>query len=221
VSPLARAILTPVTADEALDELLAELHQSEQPEPDVIGNVGAGRLENLIRDHGEELWPRIEQLARDDVRVRRALGAVWSYDSPEFDRRQRLLEELGEFWTVTVRFVVEQEDFAEPPLLGWRALEVEPPVPGGQLPRLLRSIAASEEVSDRALPIWVKDRQVSRSYSAWSTARERLDSAHHELATSATLGRAEYLDRANVLREAEQQAWADLADALAGKGQSA
>ena len=54
----------------------------------------AGELENLLRHHEEELWPEIERLARENVRFRRALSAAWAYDSPVFEQRNELLEEL-------------------------------------------------------------------------------------------------------------------------------
>ena len=65
----------------------------------------------------DELWPQIERLARGDVRFRRALSHVWAYESPEFDRRERLLEELGESVPVTLRFVAYPGDFADPPTM--------------------------------------------------------------------------------------------------------
>jgi hypothetical protein len=81
---------------DALDEILALLHSTEDSDPELILDVGCGVLESLLFEHEEELWPRIERLARDDVRFREALAAVWAYDSPAFERREALLAELGE-----------------------------------------------------------------------------------------------------------------------------
>ena len=81
---------------DALDEIVALLHSTEDPDPELMLDVGCGVLESLLFEHEEELWPKIERLARDDVRFREALAAVWAYDSPAFERREALLAELGE-----------------------------------------------------------------------------------------------------------------------------
>ena len=134
---------TPV---QVLDELVAVLHSTAEPDPQLIGQVGLGPLESLLLQHEEELWPSLERLARNDERFRRALAAVWAYDSPAFDRREVLLKELGEFQDVTVTFVVQREDFGQPPLVSHRAVNIEGEIPGGQLPRILREIADRLEV---------------------------------------------------------------------------
>lgn len=102
------------TSAQALDQIVARLHSTPEPDPELILDVGCGVLESLLFEHEEELWPTIERLAREDVRFRRALAAVWAYDSPAFERREALLAELGEFQTVAVSFVVQAEDFGEP-----------------------------------------------------------------------------------------------------------
>jgi hypothetical protein len=61
----------------------------------------------------------------------------WAYDSPEFERRKRLLEELGEFRRVSIRFVVESDDFSDDSPLSWRAVELEGGVPARRLAPLL------------------------------------------------------------------------------------
>jgi hypothetical protein len=47
----------------------------------TLAGLGAGDLENIIRNHGPEFIDRIEQLARTSWRFRRALRAVWA-DTP-------------------------------------------------------------------------------------------------------------------------------------------
>jgi hypothetical protein len=108
---------------------------------DLCRDVGGGDLESLLVRHEEELWPQIEELARSDVRFRRALSSVWAYDSPVFERRTVLLEELGEARTVAVRFVVEPRDFSDEPPLEWRAVDIEGRVSGHRLAEVLRGIA--------------------------------------------------------------------------------
>src|SRR4051812_22230808 len=114
---------------ELLDEIVGRLAASATPSMDVCMDIGTGDLENLLRQHESELWPEIEQLARDNDRFRRALACAWAYDSPMFERRERLLQDLGESWPVTVRFMVDTEDFGDPPKLSWRARESNPPLP--------------------------------------------------------------------------------------------
>ena len=127
--------------EEALEELVAELHSTPEPDIDLVTDVGCGDLENLLRDHEVELWPRIEALARVDVRFRRALASVWAYESPALDRRTALLAELGEMTEVTVGFTVEPDDFSDDPPLSWRAYSSDATVPKPRLAAVLRSIA--------------------------------------------------------------------------------
>lgn len=128
-------------AETILDELVARLDATQEPNADLSSEIGCGDLEELIRSNGVRLWPRIERLARANVRFRRALRSVWAYDSPEFERRERLLEELGEFKRVSIRFVVEPDEFGDDSPLSWRAVEVEGGVPARRLAPILRSIA--------------------------------------------------------------------------------
>ena len=44
---------------------------------DVLGNVAAGPLEDVVCIHGVELIDRIEVSARRDPRFREALGQIW------------------------------------------------------------------------------------------------------------------------------------------------
>ena len=63
---------------------------------DEIMMIGIGPLETLFHQgHEDLLWPRIERLARSDEKFRRALKACWAFESPRFDDRRRLLEELA------------------------------------------------------------------------------------------------------------------------------
>jgi hypothetical protein len=127
--------------EEELHELVERLHSSPELDFDLILDIGCGDLENLISDHGENLWPEVEHLARSDRIFQRALRFVWAYDSPEFARRKELLGERGEHWPVTLRFVVEPDDFRPEPRVSWRAVEIEAEPPAGQLSRILREIA--------------------------------------------------------------------------------
>ena len=131
----------PVGPSDALNDLVDRLHGSDQPDFDLIADIGCGDLENLVRGHGDELWPDIERLARADPIFRRALRFVWAYDSPEFARRDQLLRELGEHWPVTVRFVAQPEDFLPDARVSWRAVEIDGEPAAGQLARVLREIA--------------------------------------------------------------------------------
>lgn len=190
-----------VTADEDLRSIVERLHSTAEPDPDLVREVGAGVLENLIRDHGEALWPEIERLARADPIFRRALASVWAYDSPEFGRREALLAELGEHSSVMVRFVVEPEDFSPVGRLNWRAVEIQGEPPGGQLSRLLREIAdwyGRKPLADN--PEVVKNRALSRSYLAWATSYQALERLWHQVAVAPDL---DALRR--VAREIEEQ----------------
>lgn len=60
---------------EALDLILALLEGA--PDDDACLAVGAGPLQNLLHDHGNELIDQIERVARREPRFRRALTGVW------------------------------------------------------------------------------------------------------------------------------------------------
>ena len=126
---------------EELAELVAELNATDEPDFAVISEISVGRLENLIRAHGEELWPSIELLARSDRRFRRALTFVWAYDSAEFDRREALLEELGEFWTETVSFIASRDGFDGQGEVSWRAFDRKGQLSPSELAAVLRRLA--------------------------------------------------------------------------------
>lgn len=198
-----------VNADEFLESLVQKLHSTSDPEPDLIAEVGCGDLENLIREDGETLWPRIEQLARTDERFRRALSSVWAYDSPEYERRTTLLRELGETRLVRVSFVVEPEDFTPVPRVGWRAVKIEGEPPGRQLGRLLREVAdwyEREQSPDN--PEVVKRRAHWSLYFDWATVAHALERLWHEVAVAPDAGALEdAIDRADALKQREEHAW--------------
>jgi hypothetical protein len=128
-----------------LADVVAVLDSTPEPDLELIGSVGAGSLETLVRNHGADLWEEVERLARQNIRFRRALRSVWAYDSAEYDRRTQLLKELGEWWRVELRFVVEPYDLLGGTRLEWRAREVRGAIAPQELARILREIADSVE----------------------------------------------------------------------------
>ena len=205
-----------VTRDEYLRSIVERLHSTAEPDPDLVGEVGAGDLENLIRDDGEALWPEIERLARSDPRFRRALACVWVDDSPEFDRRQALLAELGEHSSVRVGFVVEPEDFSPVPRLSWRAVEIENEPPGGQLSRLLREIADWYDREPLAgNPEVVMNRVLSRSYFDWASSQHALERLCHQVAVAPDIDALRHAARRiEDGKRVEAHAWTALLNAL-------
>jgi hypothetical protein len=206
-----------ISADDALSEIASTLRSTVDPDPELIEHSGSGPLESLFHGgHEEELWPRIEQLAREDERFRRALSAVWAYDSPMFDQREALLEELGEFWQVRVSFVVYPKDFSVPPLLAHRAVAVDGEVPGGQLPNMLRRIAdlyEREEPAGRPELWW--DRSISDVLRPWMEARWALERALHEVDISSDpSARPRLFTEVEQRRQVEAETWARLRDAV-------
>jgi hypothetical protein len=132
--------------------VVARLQSTSEPDEELCLFVGVGDLESLLRYHEEELWDAIEQLARGDIRFRRALSAAWAYDSPMYDRREALLAELGEHREITVRFTVEPIGFGEDPELDWRALEQEGEISNSRLAGILRSVADRLDGTDAPGP---------------------------------------------------------------------
>jgi hypothetical protein len=66
-----------IPPDEALTEIVSILNSTAAPDFDLIAEVGVGPLESLfLQGHEDALWPRVEQLAREDERFRRALASV-------------------------------------------------------------------------------------------------------------------------------------------------
>lgn len=124
-----------------LMEVVNLLDSTPEPDPDLCRDIGSGDLESLMMVHEEGLWPEVEQLARSNARFRRALSNVWAYDSPKFGQRAALLEELGEYREVTIRFTIAPEDFSTDPPLSWRALDVPSDLSSPRLAEVLRRIA--------------------------------------------------------------------------------
>ncbi len=130
------------TPDEVLDEIVATIDATPEPDFELIALAGAGPLESLFDDGYEDaLWTRVETLARGNERFRRALSNVWAWDSAFFERREQLLRELGEHRQVTLRFVAEPRTFDDSDGFEWRAYEVEGISERPFLAALLRSIA--------------------------------------------------------------------------------
>lgn len=129
------------TPAELLAWIVDVLRSTPEPNERLCGEIGVGNLESLLMRYEEELWPQIEQLARTDIRFRRALRSVWAFGSPAFERRQALMMELGESVAMTVGFVAEPEGFGDDPPMSWRALEVTGTIPRHRLAECLRSIA--------------------------------------------------------------------------------
>ena len=196
---------------DALNDLVDRLHASEEPDFDLIGEIGCGDLENLVHGHGDELWPEIERLARADPIFRRALRCVWAYDSPEFARRDQLLRELGEHWPVTVRFVVQPEDLLPDARVSWRAVEIDGEPAAGQLARLLREIAdwyEHERYQTENPHVDGIGRAASGLFYEWSQATWHLQRAWHRLDVA---GDAEAFTAAvaavDEARSSEQEGW--------------
>jgi hypothetical protein len=57
----------------------------------VLDLLGAGDLENVVRDHGPAFIDRIETAARQSWRMRRALQGVWASDSPVWPRIEAII----------------------------------------------------------------------------------------------------------------------------------
>lgn len=72
--------------DEAVDErpeeawLLVREAIERAPSEEVVFNIAAGALENLVNDHGDVLLERIEAAARDRPKLRLAMTGVWRND---------------------------------------------------------------------------------------------------------------------------------------------
>jgi hypothetical protein len=118
-------ILNRVAPTRLPEDLVKVLNSTDEPDPTLCRDVGCGDLESLLRENETALWSDVERLARMEVRFRRALSSVWAYDSPEYERRDSLLAELGEPREITMRFTVQHEDFSPNPVLSWRAFEAE------------------------------------------------------------------------------------------------
>jgi hypothetical protein len=141
-------LTTRISPDDVLDEIVSIIHSTAEPDFDLIAEVGVGPLEQLFHEgHEEHLWPRLEQLARDDSWFRRALGAVWAFSSPCFAERERLLAELGEYREVTLRFVIRPRTFDDADGFDWRSYRVDALPEHADLASFLRGIARRIDVA--------------------------------------------------------------------------
>jgi len=70
-----------VTPDDCWAAILEVLTRN--PSDDVISNLAAGPLEDLIDDHGPEFIERIETESRRNPSFRHLLGGVWQSSTPE------------------------------------------------------------------------------------------------------------------------------------------
>jgi hypothetical protein len=70
-------------------ELIADLVRSAVSDDDLV-YVGAGPLEGLVSQHGSTVVERIDELARQDSRFRRAVNAMWLSDAVPVTVRDRL-----------------------------------------------------------------------------------------------------------------------------------
>jgi len=87
-------MMTVMVGDPEVSWRLLERVVAEAPD-DLLPLLGAGDVETFFRDHGEEYWDRIEDRARRDSKMARALSGVWAYDAPKREALDRLLVELG------------------------------------------------------------------------------------------------------------------------------
>lgn len=70
-------------------EIVVALVETASNEAD-LDYVGAGPLEDLVRERGEVLIDQLDMLARRDPRFRRAVNAMWLSEEVPISVRQRL-----------------------------------------------------------------------------------------------------------------------------------
>jgi len=76
----------------AFEVILALLNQTENE--DVLENLAAGPLEDLIRTHGKNFIQRFEVEANENAKFRDLLRGVWQVGDPEvWGRIERLLKD--------------------------------------------------------------------------------------------------------------------------------
>ncbi len=86
--------------------------------------------------HEKRLRPEIERLARADPVFRRRREPAGHTTLLMFERREALLQELGEWRTIWVRFVVDPKFIGYDMPLSWTTVEVEGSVEGSVLAKL-------------------------------------------------------------------------------------
>jgi hypothetical protein len=93
-----------VTAGERLRRLVDEdrdtawrviLRLIELADDPLLGRVGAGPLEDLLRGHGSEFIAKVERLAAVDTRFREALRSVWGWATMSEDLLVRISRAAG------------------------------------------------------------------------------------------------------------------------------
>lgn len=72
--------LVKCSPDIAFELIIRTLAQTEND--DVLDNLAAGPLEDLVRVHGERFIGQIEVQARKDEKFRRLLGGLWTVGEP-------------------------------------------------------------------------------------------------------------------------------------------
>ncbi|MDQ1835158.1 DUF6869 domain-containing protein [Massilia scottii] len=76
----------------AFEVILALLSQTENE--DVLENLAAGPMEDLVRLHGKEFIQRFEVKASENSKFRELLSGVWQVGDPEvWSRIERLLKD--------------------------------------------------------------------------------------------------------------------------------
>ncbi len=62
----------------------------ESPNDQILANIGAGPLEDLLVSHGADFIERIESEVQCDEKFRRCLAAVWGWHSMPEEIRERI-----------------------------------------------------------------------------------------------------------------------------------
>jgi len=133
-----------------LEDLVAALHAADDPDEAAL-DIGTGWLEALLHgETGQELWPRVDELARADPVFRRALSLSWAFSPDAPAEHKPLMWELGELQSASVNFITYPTVIGQTEPCQYRALKVDSPLSGLELARLLREIADDvEEVARR------------------------------------------------------------------------
>lgn len=127
------------------EDLVRALHAADDPDVAAL-DIGTEWLESLLHgQRGQELWPQVDELARRDPVFRRALRDSWSFSPDAPPQHEPLMWELGEWRSVAVRFIVYSDRIGESEPCNFRALEVDSPLSGFELARLLREAADDVE----------------------------------------------------------------------------
>lgn len=63
-------------------EVIEEIRRLDDSDQ-ILSNLAAGPLEELLAAHGERFIDRIEATCRDDQQLRKLLGATWQHGMPD------------------------------------------------------------------------------------------------------------------------------------------